>query len=124
MSELFTLDVCRHGGMAELEEAALTDGQGRALSGHKTGQAYRCYGKETMKRPLAATRMGRRVSSPRMFGPQGILLGDRRDWGQLETTARYTRVATGINRQPRPGSRTMSARVFRMTSPGGFARVK
>jgi hypothetical protein len=31
----FTLDACRHGGMTELEEAALTEGQGRALSGHK-----------------------------------------------------------------------------------------
>ena len=29
----FTLDACRHGGMTELEEAELTDGQGRALSG-------------------------------------------------------------------------------------------
>jgi hypothetical protein len=37
----FTLDACRHGGMTELEEAALTEGQGRALSGHKTAQAYR-----------------------------------------------------------------------------------
>jgi hypothetical protein len=56
VSELFTLDACRHGGMTELEEAELTDGQGRALSGHKTAQAYRGYAKETMKRALAATR--------------------------------------------------------------------
>jgi hypothetical protein len=42
--------------MTELEEAELTDGQGRALSGHKTAQAYRGYAKETMKRALAATR--------------------------------------------------------------------
>jgi hypothetical protein len=55
-SELFTLDACRHGGMTELEEAELTDGQGRALSGHKTAQAYRGYAKETMRRALAATR--------------------------------------------------------------------
>ncbi len=34
----FTLDACRHGGMTELEEAALTEGQGRALSGHKTAK--------------------------------------------------------------------------------------
>jgi hypothetical protein len=27
----FTLDACRHEGMTELEEAALTEGQGRAL---------------------------------------------------------------------------------------------
>ena len=52
----FTLDACRHGGMTELEEAALTDGQGRALSGHKTAQAYRGYAKETLDRALSATR--------------------------------------------------------------------
>jgi hypothetical protein len=56
VSKLFTLDACRHGGMTELEEAELTDGQGRALSGHKTAQAYRGYAKETMVRALAATR--------------------------------------------------------------------
>jgi hypothetical protein len=42
--------------MTELEEAELTDGQGRALSGHKTAQTYRGYAKETMQRALAATR--------------------------------------------------------------------
>jgi hypothetical protein len=42
--------------MTELEEAALTEGQGRALSGHKTAQAYRGYAKETFDRALAATR--------------------------------------------------------------------
>jgi hypothetical protein len=52
----FTLDACRHGGMTELEEAALTEGQGRALSGHKTAQAYRGYAKETFHRALSATR--------------------------------------------------------------------
>ena len=36
----FTLDACRHGGMTELEEAELTDGQGRA-SPHKSQQAYK-----------------------------------------------------------------------------------
>src|SRR5260221_7248928 len=56
VSQLFTLDACRHGGMTELEEAELTDGQGRALSGHKTAQSYRGYAKETIKRALAATR--------------------------------------------------------------------
>jgi len=56
VSELFTLDACRHGGMTELEEAELTEGQGRALSGHKTAHAYRGYAKETMLRALAATK--------------------------------------------------------------------
>ena len=59
VSALFTLDGCRHGGMTEIEEAQLTDGQGRALSGHKTAQAYRGYAKETMDRALAATRKRR-----------------------------------------------------------------
>ena len=52
----FTLDACRHGGMTELEEAALTDGQGRALSAHKTASAYAGYAKRTMERALSATR--------------------------------------------------------------------
>ena len=51
-----TLDACRHGGMTELEEAALTEGQSRALSGHKTAQSYRGYAKETFDRALSATR--------------------------------------------------------------------
>jgi len=51
----FTLDACRHGGMTELEEAELTDGQGRALSAHKS-RAYESYAKRTMERALAATR--------------------------------------------------------------------
>ena len=51
----FTLDACRHGGMTELKEAELTDGQGRALSAHKS-RAYEGYAKRTMERALAATR--------------------------------------------------------------------
>jgi hypothetical protein len=39
LSKTFTLDDCRHGGMTELEEAGLTDGQGRALSAHRS-KAY------------------------------------------------------------------------------------
>jgi len=52
----FTLDACRHGGMTELEEAGLTDGQGRALSGHRTQRAYEGYAKRTLERALPATR--------------------------------------------------------------------
>jgi hypothetical protein len=52
----FTLDACRHGGMTELEEAELTDGQGRALSAHKSQQAYEGYATRTMERALSATR--------------------------------------------------------------------
>jgi hypothetical protein len=52
----FTLDACRHGGMTELEEAELTGGQGRALSGHRTQAAYAGYAKRTLARALPATR--------------------------------------------------------------------
>jgi hypothetical protein len=56
LPETFTLDACRHGGMTELEEAELTDGQGRALSGHRTQRAYQGYAKRTLARALPATR--------------------------------------------------------------------
>jgi hypothetical protein len=52
----FTFDACRHGGMTELEEAELTDSQGRALSAHRTQQSYAGYAKRTEKRMLSATR--------------------------------------------------------------------
>jgi hypothetical protein len=52
----FTLDACRHGGMTELEEAGLTDGQGRALSGHRTQRAYEGYAKRSLERALPATK--------------------------------------------------------------------
>jgi hypothetical protein len=52
----FNLDACRHGGMTELEEAELTDGQGRALSGHRTQRAYEGYAKRSLERALPATR--------------------------------------------------------------------
>jgi hypothetical protein len=56
LPRIFTLDACRHGGMTELEEAELTIGQGKVLSGHRTDRAYSGYAKTTMKRALAATR--------------------------------------------------------------------
>lgn len=51
-----TLDACRHGGMTELEEAELTEGQGRALSAHRTKESYAGYAKRTEARMLSATR--------------------------------------------------------------------
>jgi hypothetical protein len=54
--QCFTLDACRHGGMTELEESDLTDGQGRALSAHRTHQSYAGYAKRTEARMLSATR--------------------------------------------------------------------
>jgi hypothetical protein len=55
LSKTFTLGACRHGGMTELEEAGPTDGQGRALSAHRS-KAYERYAKRTFDRVLAATR--------------------------------------------------------------------
>jgi hypothetical protein len=52
----FTLGACRHGGMTELEEAELTEGQGRALSAHRTKESYAGYAKRTEARMLSATR--------------------------------------------------------------------
>jgi hypothetical protein len=46
--------------MTELEEAELTDGQGRALSAHKS-RAYEGYAKRTMERK-AAEEFGREAS--------------------------------------------------------------
>jgi hypothetical protein len=46
----FTLDSCR----TEIEAAGLTDGQGRALSGHRS-KAYEGYAKRTDERALIAT---------------------------------------------------------------------
>jgi hypothetical protein len=51
----FTLDKARHGGMTELEEAGLTEGQGKSLSTHRS-RAYGVYAKETEKRVLNATK--------------------------------------------------------------------
>jgi hypothetical protein len=42
--------------MTELEAAGLTDGQGRALSGHRTQRAYQDYAKRTLESALPATR--------------------------------------------------------------------
>jgi hypothetical protein len=53
---IFTLDACRHGGMTELEEAELTEGQGRALSAHRTRESYAGYAKRTEAPMLSATR--------------------------------------------------------------------
>lgn len=59
LPKTFTLDACRHGGMTELEEAELTDGQGRALSAHRSQQSYEGYAKRTLQRALGATRKRR-----------------------------------------------------------------
>lgn len=55
----FTLDACRHGGMTELEEAGLTEGEGMALSAHKQAKIYHNYAKRTQARALGASRKRR-----------------------------------------------------------------
>jgi hypothetical protein len=45
-----------HHADAEKHDVRQLGSQGRALSGHKTAQAYRAYAKETFDRALAATR--------------------------------------------------------------------
>jgi 3-polyprenyl-4-hydroxybenzoate decarboxylase len=42
--------------VTELQEAELTDGQGRALSTHKTHKSYEGHAKRTAKRMLSVTR--------------------------------------------------------------------
>jgi hypothetical protein len=42
--------------MTELEEAELTEGQGRALSAHRTQQSHAGHAKRTGSRMLSATR--------------------------------------------------------------------
>ncbi len=65
----FTLDACRSGVMTELEEADLTDGQGRALSAHKS-RAYEGCAKRTMEHARAATPKGTRTDSPAPRAPR------------------------------------------------------
>lgn len=91
----FTLDACRHGGMTELEEAELTDGQGRALSGHSS-RAYEGYAKRTTLRALAATRK-RHAHMKAAARPEGTELPDGAalarssgDRGSLATALRET----------------------------------
>jgi hypothetical protein len=43
----------------QLEEAELTEGQGRALSAHRTSESYAGHAKRTLKRALGATRKRR-----------------------------------------------------------------
>jgi hypothetical protein len=67
----FTLDACRHGGMTELEEAELTDGQGRALSAHRTRESYAGYAKRTAPRiwprPANVVRLSLRTKRKQNF---------------------------------------------------------
>jgi hypothetical protein len=86
LPETFTLDACRHGGMTELEEAELTDGQGRALSAHKS-RAYEGYAKRTMERALAATRKRHAHRLANMEGTN--VQNDQQNGVQNEPGAQY-----------------------------------
>src|SRR5947207_2910756 len=79
----FTLDSCRHGGMTELESAELTDGQGRALSGHRTQRAYEGYAKRTLERALPATRKryAHRLANARRTDFQNAVRSDVQNGG-------------------------------------------
>jgi histone acetyltransferase (RNA polymerase elongator complex component) len=52
----FTFDACRHGGMTELEEAELTDGQAARFQRTGRSKVTSATPKRTEKRLLAATR--------------------------------------------------------------------
>jgi hypothetical protein len=83
----FTLDACRHGGMTELEEAELTTGQGRALSGHRTDRAYGGYAKFTQDRALAATR---KRHAHRLVNQENTPYVDERTGHKFQNEARGT----------------------------------
>ncbi|MCA6106724.1 hypothetical protein [Bradyrhizobium cenepequi] len=58
--------------MTELEEAELTDGQGRALSAHRKQQSYIGQAKRAERRVLTATRKGK-----------GTRTGWRTEWREM-----------------------------------------
>jgi hypothetical protein len=88
----FTLDACRHGGMTELEEAELTDGQGRALSAHKS-RAYEGYAKRTMERALAATR---KRHAHRIAGESNAVGTEFRNGPQVEFRNESDQPSSGV----------------------------
>jgi hypothetical protein len=53
------MTACRHGGITELGDAALTEAQTMALSGHKTPDAARLYVKRTDAQRVTAARRRR-----------------------------------------------------------------
>jgi integrase len=59
LPEHLTMAACRHGGMTELGDAALTEAQTMALSGHKTPEAARMYVKRTETQRVTAARRRR-----------------------------------------------------------------
>ena len=74
--------------MTELEEAELTDGQGRALSAHKS-RAYEGCAKRTMERALAATRKRHAHRITSLSNTQGIeFRNDARKEFRNDETAR------------------------------------
>jgi hypothetical protein len=66
---------CRHGGMTELEEAEMTDGQGRALFAHKSQQAYEGQSYVVMDASGAFSLAEREAGIARMV-QRGVILTD------------------------------------------------
>src|SRR5262245_38678382 len=76
MPSYFTLDACRHGGMTELEEAALTEGQGLAIRPHKPIAATRkklSAGRYRLRANVTLTDL--RTNSRQTFGMKGVAFG-------------------------------------------------
>ena len=117
----FTFDACRHGGMTELEEAELTDGQGRALSAHRTQQSYAGYAKRTAKRMLAATRKPMRIDWQRTN--RGIPFGMRRRKAFGMKGENKMRLLSNINWLGREGSNLRMAESKSAALPLGYAPV-
>jgi hypothetical protein len=67
--------------MTELEEAEFTDGQGRALSGHRTQRACGGYAKRTLARALPATR---KRHAHALANVQGYIFSERATAGLSE----------------------------------------
>ena len=57
----FTLDACRHGGMTELEEAELTDGQGRRYPLYKSNRPTRAMPRARWSEPWRRPASGMRI---------------------------------------------------------------
>jgi IS5 family transposase len=75
LSKHVALTACRHGGMTELGDAALTEAQTMALSGHKTPDAARLYVKRT-----DVQRVTNRAKAPGM-GRDGTKRWQETEWG-------------------------------------------
>jgi hypothetical protein len=114
----FTFDAYLHGGMTELEQAELTDGQGRALSVHRTQQSYIGYAKRTEKRVLAATRK-RHATGWRTKWRQTFRMRSRKPFRMKHRNK--VRLPSKINWLGREGSNLRMAESKSAALPLGYA---